>query len=820
MSLLKASDRRSVRNFLFCSVPLIWLLKGSALAITSIYVHPSDGKDSHNGLRPNAPKRSIQSALSSIPEGALRESYEILLAEGTYTGTGGEGIAAAQIYLERSMSEFGRDFQITIRGMRSDFSAPAAIGKVVLDFESSAALIMVKGGRYSLQDIQIGNRSRYGQTQIGVCAIGFDSEVTMRNVRIRTTSQSAGSIDAEDGAVINLAGTIEINEDLHKAPDGSGDNTFSGISASYSAIIRTVERGTKISIGNGNFSVSYYGTVQVQDSEASITSWTVSNCFAANNSGLIDISRSAVTLKKRERRNVLIGPEDDGHIIADGATISLANDEFENNIYLQKGSTLKGGIVRVTGRAKGIIHASSGSRMAATLEGVWESINVTTGARIMLAPMTPAPTVGSTYSGSVEFIPASKFPAVLPFVQAYTRPPNPLSLPAQIPRLPDSVGGPYYISAKRGSDSNSGTSPNKPFKTVKKALLSIPAVITSRVSVQVEAGRYDVEGAVFHRSSQATASTFAVGVFFEGKNHDFASDAYPGEVIFERPVSPVVQVTAGDWGFQNIQIGAQGAKEQSCIHLTSTNAVATLKNVQLVSSGQAMSLVAQEGARAVIEDNLWINPGEKGVKASGHRGGIYATNHGNVRYKVGSRGSLEIGNGILRSSNFGSIELGWEQVNIQANSRDVAPLSIAQTGRIDLHGSTLLLSNINSHSIIHYVGHGRTLAEGAHFRVDTDSAPATVRLEGNSLLSGQDFQLSGNRKNAQIFAAENSVFFEGEFSHLSSVRSVSGAYIFIEMKDSLSPCPERLELDEEGRADVYSKGGTDICPVTARIKGK
>jgi hypothetical protein len=93
-------------------------------------------------------------------------------------------------------------------------------------------------------------------------------------------------------------------------------------------------------------------------------------------------------------------------------------------------------------------------------------------------------------------------------------------------------------------------------------------------------------------------------------------------------------------------------------------------------------------------------------------------------------------------------------------------------------------------------------------------------LEGNSLLTGQDFQLSGNRKNAHIFASENSVFFEGEFSHLSSVRSVSGAYIFIEMKDSLSPCPERLELDEEGRADVYSKGGTDMCPVTARIKGK
>ena len=259
-----------------------------------------------------------------------------------------------------------------------------------------------------------------------------------------------------------------------------------------------------------------------------------------------------------------------------------------------------------------------------------------------------------------------------------------------------------------------------------------------------------MEGTVFHRSGQATASTFVVGVFFDGKSRDFSSDASPGEVIFERRISPVIQVTAGDWGFQNIQIGTKGTKDQTSLRLIGTNARATLKNVHWVSSGQAMLLIASEGARAIMEDNLWINPAEKGVKDSVHRGGMFVTDHGNVRYRRGSEGTREIGNGILRSTNFGSIQLGWEQVNIQANSRDVAPLSIAQTGRIDLHGSTFAISNINSHAIIHYSGDGRTLAEGAHFRVDTDSAPATIRLEGNSLLTGQDFQLSGIRKNAQV----------------------------------------------------------------------
>ncbi|MCX6872216.1 MAG: hypothetical protein NTW21_00170 [Verrucomicrobia bacterium] len=791
---------------------------GPVHAVTRIYVHPGSGKDSHKGLQANAPKRTIDAALKSIPAGALRDGYEILLAEGNYAATGGQGIAGSQNYLERPMSEFGKDFQITFRGMRPDFSAPAAIDKVVLDFASSAVLVMVKGGRYALQDLQIGNQSRHGQTQLGVSALGFDSEVTLRNVRIRTTSQTAGSIDAEDGAVINLAGTVEINEDLHSAPDGAGENTFAGISASYSAIIRTIEKGTRISIGNGTFSVGYYGTVQVQDSEAIITSWTTSNCFAANNSGHIDVSRSTVTLKQRISRNTQIGPEDDGHIIADGAVINLANDDFSNTICLQKGSTLKGGTVRVTDRGKGIVYAMSGSRLAATLEGDWKTLNATTGARLMIAPMSPTPTVETTRSGSVDFVPASKFPATLPFVHAYLRPLNPTPVPAKMPRLPDSGGGPYYVSDRQGSDSNPGTSPDKPFKTVKKALLSIPAVFSSRVRVQVEAGSYDMEGAVLQRSSQATASTQAVGVFFEGKSRNFSSDAERGEVIFVRPASPVIQVTAGDWGFQNIQIGAKGTKDQSCLDLIGTNAVATLNNVQLVSSGQAMSLIAPEGARANLEYNLWINPAEKGIKDSIHRGGIFATNHGNVRYRGGG-GSLEIGNGILRSTNFGSIQLGWEQVNIQANSRDVAPISIAQTGRIDLHGSTLSLSNINSNAIIHYTGYGRTLAEGAHFRVDTDTTPATIRLEGNSLLSGQDFQLSGNRKNAQVFATENSVFVEGEFSHLSWVRSVSGAYILIEMQDSPSGCPERLELDEDGRTDVYGKGDKANCPVTTRIPG-
>jgi hypothetical protein len=56
--------------------------------------------------------------------------------------------------------------------------------------------------------------------------------------------------------------------------------------------------------------------------------------------------------------------------------------------------------------------------------------------------------------------------------------------------------------------------------------------------------------------------------------------------------------------------------------------------VQLVSSGQAMSLIAREGARANLYFNLWINPAEKGVKDSMHRGGISATNHGKPKSSI------------------------------------------------------------------------------------------------------------------------------------------------------------------------------------------
>lgn len=147
-------------------------------------------------------------------------------------------------------------------------------------------------------------------------------EVTLKDVTFRTRSNSDAGIYAHRGGKVTLLVRIRLNEHLH---DEAPDESFCGIIATDHGSVRFGERaGAVLEIGNGSLSASYWGAIRLGCERATITSWgRQSNNLAVNNSGRIDLHDTETTLRAKVPENTPIGPEHDGHILAEGAHIII-----------------------------------------------------------------------------------------------------------------------------------------------------------------------------------------------------------------------------------------------------------------------------------------------------------------------------------------------------------------------------------------------------------------------------------------------------------------------------------------------------------------
>jgi hypothetical protein len=245
-------------------------------------------------------------------------------------------------------------------------------------------LVSVTQGRWSLQNVQIGSRQK-GQRR-GVRVIG-PAVVELHDVRIRTASQSAPGLHATRGGLAELFGKIELNEDLHDKAEGE---TFAGVEADYGGVVRFRQREkASLSIGNGSLSASHYGIIELGCAEARVTSWhEQANAIAVNNSGRVDFHSTKATLAARNPRNTTIGLEHDGHVLAEGAAITLRGFDNGNAIVLQKASTLFCNDVTFAGSFRTPLSAMSGSTLLIGVNGELAGGEVLTGARIILEKCT------------------------------------------------------------------------------------------------------------------------------------------------------------------------------------------------------------------------------------------------------------------------------------------------------------------------------------------------------------------------------------------------------------------------------------------------
>ena len=332
-----------------------------------IHVDPTKGDDKDAGDEGH-PLKSISAAIALLPD-PLARTVTIKLAPGSYRDTGGNGMATDRLELMRRMRPGVR---VLLTGSRDDKG-----NVTTLAWEGGSAMVYACEGDWRLENVQIGTGTT--RQRRGVEAIG-PAHVTLKNITFRTRSQSDAGIHAERGGKVSLYGDIRLNEHLH---DRGGEESFCGIVATDHGVVEFTDReSSSLDMGNGSLSVSYYGVIGLGCKAARITSWgEQSNTLAVNNSGRIDLHGTHVVLQARVKKNTPIGLEHDGHILGEGARVTIQGDN-DMAIALQKASTFTCNDIELRGTFGYTIWASSGSMFVGRFLGDVGRIEATTGANI------------------------------------------------------------------------------------------------------------------------------------------------------------------------------------------------------------------------------------------------------------------------------------------------------------------------------------------------------------------------------------------------------------------------------------------------------
>ena len=312
---------------------------------TRLFVDAERGKDTHPGSE-RRPLRSLSAALELLPEPLA--STVTIEVRGVHRTTGGRRMDEGVLALAHRMRP---GCEVRIVGRRDEGGEPP-----VLAWEGDGAMIDAREGTWRLESLCLGTFSTKQRRGLEVAG---PATVTCKDLSVRTRSNSDAGILARRGGLVLLRGAIRLNADLF---DEAPDESFCGIVATEHGIVRFEEReGASLEIGNGSLSASLYGIVELGCASARITSWgRQSNNLAVNDSGRIDLRNTPTTLCARRRENTPIGPEHDGHILAEDAHIRIVG-ENDCAITLQKASTFTCNDIELAGSFRKTLWAMSGS---------------------------------------------------------------------------------------------------------------------------------------------------------------------------------------------------------------------------------------------------------------------------------------------------------------------------------------------------------------------------------------------------------------------------------------------------------------------------
>jgi hypothetical protein len=328
-----------------------------------------------------------------------------------------------------------------------------------------------------------------------------------------------------------------------------------------------------------------------------------------------------------------------------------------------------------------------------------------------------------------------------------------------------------HVDPVRGDDSAEGTK-ERPLRSISAAIAKLPDPLDRSASISLSPGIYTSTGGVaMSERSLELVRRMRPGVSVEICGVE--TDGKPTVLAWKSEI--MVDAREGAWKLRRLVIGTEEPGQKRGIQASGPVEVLAQDVSFRLRSNSDAGVMSRRGARVALRGTIRLNdPPPDGESFSG----IVATDSGVVEFDERQGSFLELGNGSLAASYYGSIRLGCEAASITSRTRSNC-LSIGNSGRIDLRNTpTLLVATDPKNTPIGLEHDGHVLAEDAKITI-VGTNDAAIALQKSSTLTCNDVELKGKFDRA-LWASSGSIFVGAFVGDVGRIEATTGASIHIE----------------------------------------
>lgn len=368
-----------------------------------------------------------------------------------------------------------------------------------------------------------------------------------------------------------------------------------------------------------------------------------------------------------------------------------------------------------------------------------------------------------------------------------------------------------FVDASTASAGGSGTRED-PLPGLGAALERLPPLISNAITIHLAPGRYESWGGAAETKEGLTLDrpmSRSGRVSIVGSGAQFRERAPLGEVVLDwGPGGFMVLARQGHWTLESLQIGRNRESQRGGVDVVGP-ALLELRDVRIrTGSRQGAGIRARHGGRVRLLGEILLNEHLRFQRATPDTFcRIRAEYGGQVQFAQREGASLTLGNGNLDAGYYGVIELGSEQASVTSWSERWNTISINNSGRVDLHGTTLRVAAPDPRNTLIGLEHdGHMLAEGAHVILEAQGNTNGVVLQKGSSLYCTDLEIVGEIRRSLV-AMSGSNLVVGVDGDLEEVAASSGASIIVSRLSGrlIGPVKTRsgghVTLPEESPAD-------------------
>jgi hypothetical protein len=345
------------------------------------------------------------------------------------------------------------------------------------------------------------------------------------------------------------------------------------------------------------------------------------------------------------------------------------------------------------------------------------------------------------------------------------------------PGLRPVVPATVYVNGAEGSDTAPGDQ-QRPLKSLSAAIALVPDPLDRSVTIEWTDGDCPTTGGrdmAPNRLELMRRMRPGVRVSIIGrpnKTGALPSLAWEGG-------EAMVDVREGDWWLENVQVGTGTKRQRRGVMATGPGQI-TLKNVTFrTRSLSDAGIYAHRGGAVLLRGAIKLNEDLHDKAEEETFAGIIATDHGLVRFAESEGASLDLGNGSLSASYYGVIRLGCKTARITSWGDQSNCLAVNNSGRIDLHDSTVrLCARQRRNTPVGLEHDGHVLAEGAHLIIEGTNDTA-IALQKASTLTCNNIEIRGSCPTT--LSASSGSMFVGRFATgIAALHATTSAAINIE----------------------------------------